>query len=229
MNILITAGSTEVPIDKVRVISNIFRGRTGVEIARTAANLGHRVTLLHSHQMGVADQLLRDPTTYFSNPIELCRFRTFDDLAERMEEKIRGEKFDAIIHSAAVSDYRVASIGAAVGAGDERLNEAETANKIASNHCSLLLELVPTEKLVDKIRKPWGFRGKLVKFKLQVGITDEALINIACRSRRASEADIIVANCLEWAKEYAYIIGEDDRAERVVRQKLPRTLLRRLG
>lgn len=227
MNILITAGSTDVPIDKVRVISNIFKGRTGVEIARTAANLGHRVTLLHSHQTGVSGQLLRDPTRFF-NPITLCKFRTFDDLAELMEMKICGEKFDAIIHSAAVSDYRVASIAAAVGAGDERLDETETANKIASSHPSLLLELVPTEKLVDKIRQPWGFKGKLVKFKLQVGITDDTLIDIASRSRRTSEADIIVANCLEWAKEYAYIIGADDRAERVTRNVLPWALLGRL-
>lgn len=223
MNILVTAGSTCVPIDQVRVISNIFKGRTGVEIARAAANIGHRVTLLSSHQPGVAGQLLRDPTRFF-NPITLCRFRTFDELAERMEQKIRGEKFDVIIHSAAVSDYRVAAVM------DGERPSAEVANgaKIGSKHESLWLKLVPTAKLVDNIRPVWGFRGMLVKFKLQVGITDDELIAIARKSRRDSNADIIVANCLEWAKQYAYIIGADDVAERVTRETLPYALLGRL-
>lgn len=224
MNILITAGSTCVQIDQVRVISNIFKGRTGIEIARTAANLGHRVTILSSHQSGVSGQLLRDPTRFY-NPITLCRFRTFDELAELMEQKIRGENFDAVIHSAAVSDYKVASVM------DGEMPSAEVANgsKIGSDHQALWLKLVPTAKLVDKIRTPWGFKGKLIKFKLQVGISDEELIAIARRSRRDSEADIIVANCLEWAKEYAYIIGADGAAERVTRNSLPLALLARFS
>ena len=40
MNILISAGNTIVPIDRVRCITNVFTGRTGTTIA------------LHSHQRG---------------------------------------------------------------------------------------------------------------------------------------------------------------------------------
>ncbi|MFA5186244.1 MAG: phosphopantothenoylcysteine decarboxylase [Patescibacteria group bacterium] len=224
MNILITAGSTCVQIDQVRVISNIFKGRTGIEIARAAANMGHRVTLLTSRGIGATSQLLREPLSP-SHAITLCGFRTFDELSVLMEQKIRGEKFDAIIHSAAVSDYKVAS----VRDGGRMLDADETGSKIGSGHGSLWLELVPTEKLVDKIRPVWGFKGTLVKFKLQVGIPDDELITIARKSRRDSEADIIVANCLEWAKEYAYIIGANDQAERVTRETLPYVLLRRLS
>lgn len=224
MNILVTAGSTCVQIDRVRVISNIFKGRTGIEIARTAANMGHRVTLLTSRGINATSQLLRSPISP-SHAITLCGFRTFDELAALMEQKICREQFDAIIHSAAVSDYRVAS----VRDGGRTLGEDETGSKIGSGHGSLWLELVPTEKLVDKIREPWGFKGALVKFKLQVGITDMKLIDIARKSRRDSEADMIVANCLEWAKQYAYIIGADDQAERVTREILPFALLGRLS
>ena len=44
MNILITAGNTAAPVDRVRVVTNIFTGRTGAEVARTAWMRGHRVT-----------------------------------------------------------------------------------------------------------------------------------------------------------------------------------------
>ncbi len=224
MNILVTAGSTCVQIDQVRVISNIFKGRTGIEIARVAASLGHKVTILTSHESGVTGQVFRDPRR-IRNQITLRRFRTFDELAEQLEHEITSGEFDSVIHSAAVSDYRVASVM------DGEQPTAEVANdaKIGSNHGALWLKLVPTAKLVDKIRSPWGFKGQLVKFKLQVGITDEELIAIARKSRRDSEADIIVANCLEWAKEYAYIIGADDQAERVTRKTLPFALLGRLS
>ena len=49
MNLLVTAGNTHAPIDRVRVITNVFSGRTGAAIARAAVGRGHRATLLTSH------------------------------------------------------------------------------------------------------------------------------------------------------------------------------------
>jgi hypothetical protein len=77
---------------------------------------------------------------------------------------------------------------------------------------------------VDLIRSPWGFKGVLVKFKLQVGMGDDELIAVATRSREQSKADIIVANCLEWSTERAFIIDEPNVAQRVHRRSLPNVL-----
>jgi phosphopantothenate-cysteine ligase/phosphopantothenoylcysteine decarboxylase/phosphopantothenate--cysteine ligase len=55
MNLLVTAGNTLVPIDKVRGITNIFTGRTGASIALEAHRRGHGVTLLTSHPEAVHD------------------------------------------------------------------------------------------------------------------------------------------------------------------------------
>jgi len=44
--VLITAGSTVAPIDQVREISNIFRGRTGAMIAEFLASKGVECTLI---------------------------------------------------------------------------------------------------------------------------------------------------------------------------------------
>ena len=55
MNVLVTAGNTQTPVDRVRVITNIFTGRTGATIAAAAFDRGHRVTLLTSHPKVLTD------------------------------------------------------------------------------------------------------------------------------------------------------------------------------
>jgi phosphopantothenate-cysteine ligase/phosphopantothenoylcysteine decarboxylase/phosphopantothenate--cysteine ligase len=42
MNILVTAGNTQTPIDKVRCLTNIFSGETGARIAIEAARPSRR-------------------------------------------------------------------------------------------------------------------------------------------------------------------------------------------
>jgi len=220
---LVTAGSTATHIDKVRVVTNIFGGRTGEHIALKAAEAGWQVMLLSSNPGG------ESPRPEWV--LERRRFKTFDELAELMEIEVREGGYDAIVHSAAVSDYRPA--GAYVLGPDGRpvplATEGPDAAKIPSSHNELFIKLVPTFKIVDRIRKPWGFKGKLVKFKLQVGMTDERLIEIARRSIVQSDADLIVANCLEWSQVRAYVIDRNGGGASVHRVDLPYELLRRLS
>jgi phosphopantothenate---cysteine ligase (CTP) len=113
MNLLVTAGNTQTPIDRVRCITNIFSGRTGAQIAARAFDRGHRVTLLTSHPEALADlpsarpRVTPDWTTH--------TYRTFDDLERLMADHIPGGRFDAVIHAAAVSDYHVAGVFAKRG------------------------------------------------------------------------------------------------------------------
>lgn len=222
-SMLVTAGSTAVPIDKVRVITNIFKGRTGENIACAAAKVGWNVTLLTSRP-GPAK--IVEP----GGSVTRVRYRTFDELAELMEKEVRYGGHDAVIHSAAVSDYR--PDGVYTVDADERLQplkaEGSAAAKIPSTYAELYIKLVPTFKIIDRIREPWGFRGALVKFKLQVDMSDEDLIGIAEKSLAHSKADYIVANCLEWSERYAYILSADGAPEKVRRDLLPASLLRRL-
>lgn len=188
--ILVTAGSTVVMIDKVRMISNIFKGKTGARIAEQLAN-EHDVTLLTS------------------NLCELPRFsqvsyRTFDDLAATMKRLIVDEQPDVIVHSAAVSDYR--PVRAFVREGGKEI-EVPLDAKVSSSHSNVCIEMEPTFKIIDQIRK-WGFKGFLVKFKLEVGISDAELVQIAEDSRRHSDADMIVANTLDEFERRAVCITD---------------------
>ena len=154
-------------------------------------------------------------------PSDCCnkfhKYYTYDDLYTAMKDEIENGDYDVVIHSAAVSDYQVTDVL------DMHMNSV-MAGKVSSSLDRMYLELIPTEKIVDRIRE-WGFAGKLVKFKLQVDMGDEELLEISRKSREDSDADYIVANFLEWAKESAFIIGRDDIEQKVERHKLAQTLL----
>lgn len=220
--VLVTAGATVSPIDKVRQISNIFKGTTGSEIAKEFTS--------PIHEKSVSCLLLTSDTQAWeifcdNLRVNVFNFRTFDELQLAMEHRIRNIPFDIIIHSAAVSDYRVSRVLVPEVIG---LRPVDNSAKISSSYSKLYLELEPTVKIIDQIRRPWGFRGKLVKFKLQVGVSDKELIATARESMHASQADFIVANCLEWYRQRAYIIGVDGTVASVYRSDLAKELFRRL-
>ncbi len=153
MRVLVTAGSTQVPIDKVRTIGNIFKGRTGEMIARHLSFSGSDVTLLASNPP-VLDSVV--------SKIRVTAFSTFEDLLKLMEKEIRYGQYDAVIHSAAVSDYDVSQIL------DESLVPLDRSAKISSSHKVVYLKMSRTPKIIDLIRDPWGFGGILAKFKLVI-------------------------------------------------------------
>lgn len=205
MNVLVTAGNTHTPIDRVRVITNIFTGRTGANIAAYAVARGHRVTLLTSHPETV-DHLHGEP--HFG----VIPYRTFDDLHRRMADLIPAGGFDAVVHSAAVSDYHCGGVYAAAAAFDGQTPPALTdvsAGKVKSSHPEVWVRLTPAPKLVDRVRTEWGFCGVLVKFKLEVGVSEAELVQVAERSRVQSAADLMSANTLDGAAEWALVGGPD--------------------
>ncbi|HQO38768.1 MAG TPA: phosphopantothenoylcysteine decarboxylase, partial [Candidatus Omnitrophota bacterium] len=91
--ILITAGPTWVSLDPVRVISNTASGETGRRLAYACAQAGARVTLL----LGPGESPAPD------RRICVRRFRFFEELDRSLRSELR-KKYDAVVHSAAVSD-----------------------------------------------------------------------------------------------------------------------------
>lgn len=203
-NVLVTAGSTWVSIDKVRVITNVFGGTLGIKIAEEMSRNGAKVTLL----IGPGRATLPKA----SKNLLIIKFKYFDELLFLVKEELTKKKYDIMIHSAAVSDYTPVSV---------------YGGKIKSGKADSVIKLKPTVKIVDLIKKlsPDIF---LVKFKLEVGVTKEKLVDIAFSSMNASKADLIVANEFgETKKEHrAYIVdnskkiitcnGKDDIAKKLL-------------
>lgn len=240
MNLLVTAGNTLVPIDRVRCLTNIFTGRTGTAIALAAHDRGHNVTLLTSHPEVVGS--LRDPPPTPGKRWAVHRYRTFADLQTLMGDRVCAGGLDGVIHCAAVSDYLAAGIYAPAGGtrfdpasgtwhaapdSPPRL-EDRGAGKVKSDESELWLRLVRAPKIVDRIRGEWGFCGVLVKFKLEVGVSDERLLEIAERSRQTSAADLMVANTLEGSHEWAFLGAGAGNYQRVARGELAERLLDRV-
>jgi phosphopantothenoylcysteine decarboxylase/phosphopantothenate--cysteine ligase len=192
--VLVTAGPTWTAVDRVRVITSIFSGETGLRFARHFKDLGAQVTLLMGP--GRAKFLTEDWTA-----MNIKQFFYYDDLADMLEEELEQNHFDIIIHSSAVSDYKTANAGS---------------GKIPSGK-NLSLDFEPTAKLVDRIHtaSPDSF---LVKFKLQVGLTPEELFEIAFNSLKSTGADLIVANDLDTMdgeNHLAYIIDPQGSSRKV--------------
>ena len=224
MNLLVTAGNTQTPIDRVRCITNVFTGKTGASLALEAWRRGHRVRLATSHPEVVAE-LARGLPNFPDERWSVEVYRTFDDLHALLKGQVR--TFDAIAHAAAVSDYRVAGVFApdkstrfdpATGDVAGRLLD-RASGKVKSDEPELWLRLTRAPKLIDHFRDPWGFAGVLVKFKLEVDKSEAELEAIAEQSRRQSRADLMVANTLEGAGDWA-LIGPNYR--RVSRGDLAR-------
>jgi phosphopantothenoylcysteine synthetase/decarboxylase len=237
MNVLVTAGNTRVHIDRVRCLTNVFTGRTGAGIALAAHERGHAVTLLTSHPEAVAG-LCPQPDR-LGERWKLAEYSTFEDLRGRMACLVAGGGFDALIHCAAVSDYLPAGVyapapGTHFEPGTGRWDAAGTtppglldrrAGKVKSDEPELWLRLVRAPKLIDLVRTEWSFRGVLVKFKLEVGLSEAELLGIAERSRNHSAADLMVANTYEETGSWALLGPLEGGYEKVSRRELPGRLL----
>ena len=231
MRFLVTAGNTQTQIDKVRCITNIFSGRTGGQIALAAFGRGHSVTLLTSHP----DAL---PFPVPSTAWRIEPYQTFEDLETLLHGEVEQGGYDFVVHAAAVSDFMSSGVYVPTAgtkfdsdsltwlaeSGPPQLADA-AAGKVKSKHKELWLRLTPAPKLVDRFRADWGFQGTLVKFKLEVGLTETQLLAVAEESRLQSRADWMVANTLEGMHELAYVGPVAGMYERVERPKLAARLL----
>ena len=96
--VLITAGPTWVAIDKVRVISNIASGETGILLADKLSEQGAKVTLV----LGPGN----DKNGIQNSRIKIIRFSFFEELRQALKKELKASRYDFIIHSAAVSGFR---------------------------------------------------------------------------------------------------------------------------
>jgi phosphopantothenoylcysteine synthetase/decarboxylase len=209
MRFLVTAGGTREPVDKVRYWGNIFTGGTGWDIAQHLLDLGP-VLLLTSNP-----QHLVEAEGYPG--LEARPFVTHADLRAGLERAMAGKHPDAVVMTAAVADYTPEAAFEIVrrrtlrGGTEQWTVRNVQAPKVSSRHQAIAIAAQRTEKLVDLFRSRWHYRGILVKFKLEVGLTTRELLRVAEASRQASGADLLVANTLAMVNGRApgaYLLGD---------------------
>ena len=98
MKLLITSGATREPIDDVRFLSNLSTGKTGAALAGFFLEAGHAVSLLHGE----------GAVTPSSTKLHCEAFSSANDLRSRLQRHLNTGSYDAIIMTAAISDFRPA-------------------------------------------------------------------------------------------------------------------------
>lgn len=193
-NILITAGGTSEPIDSVRSITNKGTGRLGSLTADAFAarpDIGDIYYICAPHSCRPQ-----------SDRVRIITVESVGDLQRAVEQLFAAARIDAVIHSMAVSDYRVRAVSTvqAAEAQEGSLTEAientdirKSGLKLSSQMDSPLILLEPTPKILSMFRK-LSSDVTIVGFKLLSGVTREKLFAVAENLMRQNDCDYVLAN-----------------------------------
>ena len=200
--IVVTAGGTEEPIDAVRILANRSSGRQGIALAEAARDRGADVTLIAARV-----------SVPLPEGVTIVRAMSVDALDAALRNALLAAPnggaampADALIATAAVSDFRVAG-----GPLTEKLRRDG----------EITLRLTPTPDLLAGLAQALGARA--TRQTLLVGFSAEASATPRAREKlQQKDLDLIVANDVtapgigfESAENAAEIIGADDLVTRV--------------
>lgn len=163
-HVLVTSGPTHEPIDPVRYIANRSSGKQGHAIARAAAELGGRVTLV-SGPVSLADPA----------GVDVVHVETARDMLAAVEAALPA---DIAVFAAAVADWRVA-------------NAAGQKIKKDKNAGAPTLSFVENPDILKTISRAGPDRPALV---IGFAAETENVVEHGKRKRKAKGCDWIVAN-----------------------------------
>lgn len=230
-NIIIDAGPTNERIDAVMKITNMSTGALGSIIADTILEqFGEEIENLFY----ISTKLSYKPRIK-SDKIKFLQVESTDDLLNTLEELFTTYKIDAIVHSAAVGDYKGRYVIRAEDIVEEIINSDFTQlsvdeqrekllnifknpsavcnddTKISSYEENLMVMLDLTPKVISRIKK-FSPNTKLIGFKLLEGVSEEELFQVASNLLKKNNADYIIANLLDRignGKHFAMVINKD--------------------
>jgi phosphopantothenoylcysteine synthetase/decarboxylase len=186
-HVLVTSGPTRAALDAVRYVSNRSSGRLGCRIAEVALRRGAQVTLVAGPQSALpAEEALSEDQRA---RLRVRHVETVPELLEALEAELAcAQPPDAVLHAMAVLDYAP---------------DAPGAGKTPSGREGWDVRLVRTPKVIRRI-KDWAPGVCLVEFKLEVGVPEDRLRDVALASLRENRADLVVANDLERIRDEAH-------------------------
>jgi phosphopantothenoylcysteine decarboxylase/phosphopantothenate--cysteine ligase len=172
INALVTAGSTVEYIDSIRILTNLSSGKMGLNIAQQCLDKGFNVTFVYGHgSLNIPDH----------PRMKIIRIKTTEEMLKTVKDRILDEKQQIVFHTAAVADFTISH------------SNKKIPNKIDTRNGTKSISLIPTPKIVDKI-KQFDKNIFLVAFKAEYGISKELLIKRAIDKLKECKGNLIVAN-----------------------------------
>ena len=228
--ILITAGPTNEYIDEVMKITNMSTGRLGIELTKNYLNSGDEVTLIATRS--VFRSGLFEKYNLENNPnLKKVPIETTEDMYNALYNESK-EKYDLVIHSSAVGDYKpefsfrmedlASEIALAIKKGittkEEILDILTNPNckvnddtKISSYEPNLTVKLTLTTKLISHLRE-WFNSSTLVGFKLLENVEKQHLFEVAKKLCIKNDMDYIIANDLHDLRQglhLSFLVNKD--------------------
>jgi phosphopantothenate-cysteine ligase len=212
MNILITAGGNVEKIDEVRSIRNTGTGRLGALIAEELLKAEGRHNIFY-----VSDPQAVTPQTGGFTAVPAGNVT---ELETTIQELCAQHRFDAIVHSMAVSDYRVKNVTTAINAAKAAVQRTCTANpevptpeeladsitnaqpvneqgKISSDHNDILVVLERAPKIISTLRG-LAPNAIIVGFKLLAGVSEEELVRVGYDLLKKNDCNYVLANDMKY-------------------------------
>jgi len=248
--IIITSGPTNEQIDAVMKITNMSTGALGSVIAETfLRNRNSEIEKIYY----LSPKLSLKPRIT-SPQLECLSVESTQNLLDALKWLLTSEHIDAVVHSAAVGDYKalysvraedlIDEIVRKQAAGGRMLDYDQLMGifenpkaiqndntKISSYEPHLMTMLTLTPKVIGHI-KMFSPNTTLVGFKLLDGVSKEELFEVASQLRKKNHADYIVANDLSkigGGKHWAMIIGESGIEEECqTKREIANAILRRI-
>lgn len=181
MNCIVTAGPTYEPLDDVRRLTNFSTGRLGTELANFLVAHGHHVTLLLGVMATHAGERNAQTVKYFTTTADLqAKLKSFS-----------GKKVDAIFHAAAVSDFGFGQIFTETRPGE--FTALPASKKISTRQGAMLVELLPTPKIISKLRG-WFPRTTIAGWKYEADGKRADALDAARRQIADCSINACVAN-----------------------------------
>jgi phosphopantothenoylcysteine decarboxylase / phosphopantothenate---cysteine ligase len=164
VNVLVTAGGTQEPIDPVRVITNRSSGKMGYAVAEAALDRGARVVLVS------APSSLTPPSM-----AEFVPVGTAEEMLAAVSTKLRHS--DVLVMAAAVADYRV---------------DQAASKKMKRGDGTIQLTLVPNPDILAETAAAEGATSQLIR--VGFAAETEELVDRAREKLARKKLDLIVGN-----------------------------------
>lgn len=230
---IVTSGPTNERIDDVMKITNMSTGKLGAIVVDRLLEIAPENEIAKIYY--VCSKTAARPSVKTSLVREVVVEST-DDMLNTLRCLLKSsEHIDAIVHAAAVGDYKTTYTARAEDIADELIQKqcekggvlshdeimevlceprcvvGNNDTKISSyeNHLMVMLGLTP--KVIGNIKK-FSPDTKLIGFKLLDNVSRNELFSVADALRKKNSADYIVANDLSKignGRHWAMIVSED--------------------
>jgi phosphopantothenoylcysteine decarboxylase/phosphopantothenate--cysteine ligase len=175
--LIITAGPTREPIDRVRFITNASSGKMGIALAEKALFRGaKRVCLIHGPGVIVPDTLRDENGRVLINSVATSQ-EMLDSVLSLLS---KGDDYNILISAGAPADYT---------------NLSAQSGKISTSEKPVIsIELTATKKIISVAKEKFP-KTFVVAFKAEYDLgNSKKLYHKAQELIKASNADIVVAN-----------------------------------